>query len=103
MPKAVSIDKTLLKQIHRVLHEAKRPDLALRLMKEVALIRAEHVENLLCPVHAAKLRGGSRRKIYDHAYRGNLSVYKICCRSFVSRQQLKDLPYYGHRKSEVRG
>jgi len=98
--KAISIDQKLLKEIHQALHKSGRVDLATRLLKRIELLQAEHVEHLLCPVHAAKLRGGAREKIYEHAARGRLRVYKICCRSFVSRKQLKDLPYYGHRPRE---
>lgn len=102
MAKAVSINKDLLVKVHRVLHEAGRPDLAAQLMRQVGLIQAEHTENLLCPVHAAKFRGGQRRQVYRHVAKGHLGVFRICCRSFVSKQQLKDLPKVGHQPRKVR-
>ena len=95
--KAAHIDQKLLMQVHQVLHEAGRVDLANRLLSAVSLVQLEHTENLICPVHAAKLRCCSRPKIYTHAARGNLRIFRVCCRSFVSRQELQDLPKVGHK------
>jgi hypothetical protein len=96
--KAISIDYKLLTQIHRALHEAGKINLATRLVDQIRLLQIEHVENLVCVKHAAKLRRNDRTTIRYHVAHGNLRCYNVCCRYFVSRKQVKELPQ-GYQRS----
>jgi hypothetical protein len=100
--RSISLDQKLLERVHTALHQAGEVDLANKLMDQVTLLQAEHIEMLMCPVHAARYRRTSRQNIYDHARHGHLRVYTVCCRSFVSRRQLKVLPVVGHRPRKLK-
>jgi len=66
------------------------------LLREVDLVRLEHTENLLCIRHTMEARGyASHSTVYKSASRGNLHVFRVCCRDFFDKEEIAALPVKG--------
>jgi len=75
------------------------------ILKEIDLVRREHHEQLVCIAHAKELRGYKNHStIYRTTSRGNLHVYRCCCRDFFDRAELMALPVKGttHKKAKIK-
>lgn len=69
------------------------------LLKEIDLIKIDHVENLCCIHHAMELRKyKNHSSVYRTVPRNGVHIFKVCCRDFFARAELAALPVKGEKK-----